>query len=81
MEVSNIQAPFEGACVSEIHATIAEMYRCMLTGISCSPVPIFDLEHGLHESRMPHHVTCILEAESSLIAQADMCLNVQTQVS
>ena len=27
MEVSKIQAPFEGACVSEIHATIAEMYR------------------------------------------------------
>jgi len=64
--------------MSGTHATITEMYRCVLTGISQSPVPTFDLKHGLHESRLPHHVTCILKAESSLIAQADMCFNVQT---
>ena len=78
MQGSNIQAPFEGACVSGTHATIAEMHRCILTEISYSPLPTFDLKHGLHDSRLPHHVTCVLKAESGLIAQADLCFNVQT---
>ena len=53
--VSYIQAPFEGACVTGTHATIAEKYRCMSTAIDLLSQQ-FDLEHELHESRLPQCV-------------------------